>query len=111
MKLAECIICIVLMALFGSIFSALIIPLSKYSDQIELLEKKLERDKFIVNSLQKYCSENDCQAGVYSSSEIINNCRKLWKLDSFLITETSEYYKAEWTFNQESTTYLIKKEK
>ncbi len=109
MKLIECIVLLISISLFGSIFAAMIVPLGKNAFQLKKMEQKLERDKFIVNAVKNVCSENDQKYILIHSNELINDCSKLWNLDSFFITEMKDCYKAEWSFNNEVTTFFIKK--
>lgn len=110
MKLIECFVLIISISLFGSFFTAMLVPLTKNSIQIKKIENKLERDKFIVNAVNEVCSQKNKEKIVLQKSDLINRCSRLWNLDSFFITEQQGYYKAEWTCYKECTTFLIKKE-
>ena len=59
MKLIECFVLIISISLFGSFFTAMLVPLTKNSIQIKKIENKLERDKFIVNAVNEVCSQNN----------------------------------------------------
>lgn len=111
MKLIECLVLIISISLFGLISTTMIVPVIKNTSQIKVIESKLERDKFIVNAVCEVFDNSSNSEILMNESLLISRCSKVWNLDSFLITEMNGYYKAEWSFENEKTTYLVKKRK
>ena len=109
MKLVECIVFIVSIFLFGSVFASVAVPVGKNIQKIREVETKLERDRFIVNSVLEICSKCTDSDFIRKENDVISRCRKAWNLESFNILEMPEYFKAEWSCNDEVTVYLVKK--
>lgn len=111
MKLIECVVLVMFIGIFGSFFSSLMIPMTKTSICIKNIENKMERDRFIINAVNQICTESRNEELFERKIQLISECNRMWNLETFVITEMPEYYKAEWSCNKENTTLLVKKEK
>ena len=110
MKLIEVITACIVIALGTVIGISVINPMMKINEQTRKIEAQVKQDKFICESMKKFCSGKKEIPFNLSAKEFEAQILQVWGLDFFKLSEKPEYYSASWSKNGKATVFYIKKE-
>lgn len=111
MNLIEVITACVLLALGTVIGISFISPLVKINSETRKLELQLSQDKFICETIKKFCNERK-EIPFYTAVDDLQKKMILTMgLDSFNVKEYPDCFAATWSKNGKTTTFYIAKEK